>query len=94
MILMINSIPSFVYAAFAPTSNKGTFIGYSEASPLELLENIQEMSHWYYINSDVIGKFKFSAMQWCITCHKGVNEVTIYLMMHHNKLFVFSFIFA
>ena len=37
------------------------FSGNSEASASELPENLQEMFPWYYMNIDVISRFKYSS---------------------------------
>ena len=42
------------------------FSSNSEASASELLENIEEMFHRYYLRCDVFSKFKFSTTHHCV----------------------------
>ena len=40
----------------------------------ELQENLEEMLPWYYMDSDVISRFKSSATHWCDAVAKGLKK--------------------
>ena len=55
----------------------------TEASTSELLENLKERFHHYYMQSDVSNKFKYSTTQHCFIRREGKNITTIEDMLSH-----------
>ena len=50
------------------------FSSNSEAFASELLENIEEISPGYYIDSNVINMLQSSITHWCATRRKGLRK--------------------
>ena len=65
---MLASIQSFVRG---PDSSR--FSSNSEAKASKLIENLEEMFLRYYMDSDIISRFKSSTMPYCVTRFERVN---------------------
>ena len=74
---MTNGIQSFVYDPQTTICYGETYLpefpSNSEAYTSELLENLEQLFLWYYINNDMFSRLKSSTTQDCVTRREIVN---------------------